>query len=264
MNLLQDFLDALRMQDWSQAGGPMRMSQKLEIADYGHARLPGNVRTLMERIDAMGGAPTTAGGNLNRAFVEGIFDSIQMTPVWRKSILAINKVLNEPDVIDLLRARKVAHAAGFLAPRQKKFHLTRKGKKLLAPDQAGEFYRALFSGYFQSFNLAYDVIREDIPAIQETFPAIVWRMDAVVRDWTPVAGLALRILLPAPLQRVREAATTFFCEDEILISYIYNPLERMGLLEHDGDAACPFGITKKSRIKTTRLWRKFLWFDWQP
>jgi hypothetical protein len=264
MNPLQDFLDALRMQDWSQPGGPMRLSHKLEIGDYGHAELPANVRTLMERIDAMGGAPCTAGGNLNRAFIEGIFESLQIHAARRESILAYNKVLNEPDIGDLHRARQVAHAAGFLAPRQKKFQLTRKGKKLLAPDQAGEFYRELFSGYFQRFNLGYDVIREDIPAIQETFPAIVWRMDAQARDWTPVEGLAPRILLPMPLVQVREAATTFFCEDDILSYYIYKPLERMGLLDHDGDNECPFGIGKKSRIKTSRLWRKFLWFDWQP
>jgi hypothetical protein len=67
-----------------------------------------------------------------------------------------------------------------------------------------------------------------------------------------------------PLVQAREAATTFFCEDDILSYYIYKPLERMGLLDHDGDNECPFGIGKKSRIKTSRLWRKFLWFDWQP
>ena len=139
MNLIQDFLDALRMQDWKQPGGPMRLSHKLEVGDYGHAELPANVRTLMETIDAMGGAPCTTGGNLNRAFVEGIFESLKIHAVRRESILAYNKVLNEPDVGDLHRARQVAHAAGFLAPRQKKFQLTRKGKNSSHPIRLGNF-----------------------------------------------------------------------------------------------------------------------------
>jgi hypothetical protein len=264
MNQIQEFLNALRVQDWSGSEGPMRLSHKLEAADYAHAQLPANVRILIERLDSEGGVPATSAGNLPRAFVEDVFECLQMSDAWRAVIRTDKKVMNEMDASALHRARVVAHAAGFLALRKKRFQTTQKGKKLLAPDRAGDFYRELFTGYFRRFNLSYDLIYHDLPEIQATLPAILWRMDAELRDWTPVAGLAPRILLPVVLQRLRDFETQYFKSDDFLVGYVHEPLRRMGLLEVEHGDSNPLGIGQKSRIKTSRLWRKFLWFDWQP
>lgn len=242
----------------------MRLCHKLDAADYAEASLPANVRILLERLVAEGGSPATTKGNLNRALIEGLFENLRMPATWRKMIRGVNKVLNETDVFDLHRARLVAEMAGLLALRKKRFAPTGRGLKLLAPDQAGEFYRAIFLGYFLKFNLAYESRFLEVPAIQDSMAAILWRIDAELRDWTPVAGLAARLLLPVPLRLVREAATPYIGEDQYLISCVHEPLRRMGLLESDAPEESLFGIEVKGRIRTTRLWRKFLWFDWQP
>lgn len=201
------------------------------------------------------------GGNLTRAFVESVFECLCIPPSWRGTIRAVNKVLNEKDVWDLHRARLVAQAAGLLVFRKKRFQPTKKGLKLLAAEQAGEFYREIFRAYFQRYNLGYDIPHCEFPGIQATMPAILWRMDTEVRDWTPVAGLASRILLPVPLLSLREAATDYMNEDTYLVGYVYYPLYRMGLLETDVSEESTFGIREGNRIKTTGLWRKFFWFD---
>lgn len=261
---IQDFLDALRIQNWSGSAGPMRLSHKLAADDFSAASLPANIRVLMEQLVADGGTPATVAGNLNRAFVESVFEKLRMSKCWRESIRAVSKVLNETDVFDLHRARCVAQTAGFLTLRKKRFQATKKGSSLLAADQAGEFYRAIFLAYLQKFNLGYEMRFREVPELQDTLPAILWRIDAVLRDWTPVLGLAPRLLLPVPLQRLREAVTPYISEENYLRSYVFHPLDRMGLLQNDDREENPFEFDEKSRIKTTPLWRKFLWFDWQP
>lgn len=258
---IQDHVNELVRQDWKTSEGPMRLCHKLDAADFSGACLPANVRVLMERLVADGGSPATAGGNLNRAFVESVFDHLVMPRKLRESIRAVNKVLNETDVRDLHRARLVAQAAGFLSVRKKRFQPTRKGVKHLAPEQAGEFYREIFIAYFRRYNLGYDVYHREFPVLQTILPVTLWRIDAELRDWMPVQGLASRILLPIPLRDLRDAATDFLSEDQYLVGYIYEPLRRMGLLETDLPEESCFGIDEKNRIKTSRLWRKFLWFD---
>lgn len=242
----------------------MRLCHKLDAADYAEASLPANARILLERLVAEGGSPATTKGNLNRTLIEGLFENLRMPATRREMIRGVNKVLNETDVFDLHRARLVAQMAGLLTLRKKRFQPTRLGVELLAADRAGEFYHAMFLGYFQKFNLGYESRFPEIPAIQDTMAAILWRIDAELRDWTPVAGLAPRLLLPIPLQLVREAATPYISEDHYLIGCVHEPLRRMGLLESDASEESLFRIDLKSRIRTTRLWRKFLWFDWQP
>jgi hypothetical protein len=158
-----------------------------------------------------------------------------MPQSWRETIRAVNKVLNETDVYDLHRACLVA--------------------------QAGEFYREIFLAYFQRYNLGYDMPHREFPGIQATMPAIVWRMDTEVRDWTPVAGLASRILLPVPLCNLQDATTDDMNEDSYLVGYVTYPRYGMGLLETDVSEGSPFGIREENRNKTTGLWRKVLWFD---
>ncbi len=137
-------------------------------------------------------------------------------------------------------------------------------ERLSMPQSWRETIRAvmeIFRAYFQRYNLGYDMPHREFPGIQATMPAILWRMDTEVRDWTPVAGLASRILLPVPLRNLQDAATDYMNEDPYLAGYVYYPLYRMGLLETDVSEGSPFGIREENRIKTTGLWRKFLWFD---
>lgn len=264
MVLLHKFLEALIRQDWMQKDGPMRLSGKLTLADYAHSRLATNMRVFMRQLEAEGGSTAaTATGNLKRAFVERIFEKLDMPAMLRESILHINKVINETDVSVLHLARVVADCGGFVLKRKNHFVLTAKGKKLLAESNAGEFYRALFVAYLRNFNLAYDLRRQDVPSIQQTMPAILWCMDAVMKDWTPIKGLAPEILLPIPLLQLRAAMITpYDTEESMLSDYVIRPLFNLGLLEAD-PVNHKYLDTEQARFRTSRLWRQFLWFDLQ-
>ena len=264
---LQQFLDALSQQDWAQKDGPMRLSGKLTIADYAHAPLATNVRVFMRQLEAEGGSTSaTATGNLKRAFVERVFEDLDMPAPWRETIRHINKVINETDVSVLRLARVVADCGGFVIRRKNHFVLTAKGKKLLADSNAGEFYRALFIAYLRNFNLAYMQPRQDVPSIQHTMLAILWRIDAVLKEWTPFKGLAPRILMPLPLQHLRAAITSpYDTEESILIGYLIKPLFDLGLLEADkADSNTHiFFDYENVQLRISRLWRQFIWFEWQ-
>lgn len=261
---LQQFINSLIQQDWAQKDGPMRLSGKLTIADYAHAPLATNMRVFMRQIEAEGGSTAaTATGNLKRDFVERVFEELDMPALWRETIRHLNKVINETDVSVLHLARVVADCGGFVVKRKNHFVLTAKGKKLLADTNAGEFYRALFVAYLRNFNLAYDLRRQDVPSIQQTMPAILWRMDAVMKDWTPIKGLAPEILLPIPFLHLRDAMITpYDTEESMLSDYVIRPLFNLGLLEAD-PVNHKYLDMEQAQFRTSRLWRRFLWFDLQ-
>jgi hypothetical protein len=119
----------------------------------------------------------------------------------------------------------------------------------------------LFVAYFRRFDLRYRQLR-DVPGIQATVAAILWRLDTVARDWTPVRGLAPRILLPRVLDEMHETMTyPHDAEEWILANYLLNPLLDFGLIETKKQGEWP-GVTEKDRVRVTALWEKFIRFAW--
>lgn len=259
----QQFLDELRVADWEGSEGPMRLSSKLQLGDFSGASLPTNVRLLLTTLEAEGGTKATATGNLNRAFVAKMFEQLEMDNERRDLIRKYSKVMNETEVGDLHLARIVAECGRLLARRSKRFNVTARGRKLMADDQAGAFYKALFIAYFRKFDLTYDFPLRPVPEIQATMAAILWRLDAVAQDWTPLGGLPEVVLLPRVYQRLREAMThpEFDREEWIFGGHVLTPLLNLGLIEHR--ASSEWGFKAEDEVRVTRLWRKFIWFDHQ-
>lgn len=155
--------------------------------------------------------------------------------------------------------RLVSQCARLVARRKKRFHVTKSGCALLPDDQAGALYHALFLAYFRRFDLGYMQLR-DVPGIQTTVAAILWRLDMMARDWTPVRGLAPCILLPGVLNEMHEAMTyPDDSEEWILASYLLDPLRDFGLIETRKRGEWP-GVSEKDDIRVTGLWRKFIHF----
>jgi hypothetical protein len=255
------FLGSLLVADWESPTGPMAFSPNLALIDLADATFFQNTRLLLAALAAKQGTPATATGNLTRAFVGSLFDRVILSAANRDSIRHVCKVVNEHDVWPLHLARVVAECARLVARRNKRFQLTRAGKELLPDDQAGALYRRLFLAYFRKFDLHYDFHLRDVPGIQQTLAVILWRLDSVAGDWTPVCGLASQILLPGVFKELHAAMVSPYDKEEwILGGYVLEPLFDIGLLERKRRSEWTL-VTKDDEIRTTALWRKFIHFE---
>jgi hypothetical protein len=254
----------LLVADWDSATGPIRFSSALTLSDLADADFFQNTRVLLQALAAGNGSAATATGNLTRAFVAQLFDSLALSTPARESIQKVCKVVNEPDVWPLHLARVVAECAGLMQRRSKRFQLTKAGRTFLPDDQAGLLYRRLFLAYFRRFDLHYDFRLRNVPGIQETMAVILWRLDTVARDWEPVGGLAPHVLLPGVLHQLHAAMVSQYDTEEwILSGYVLDPLFDLGLIERKKPGDWP-GITEKDTIRVSPLWRKFITFGPQP
>jgi hypothetical protein len=101
----------------------------------------------------------------------------------------------------------------------------------------------------------------DVPLIQQSFAVILWRLDTVARDWTPVRGLARHILLRSVFEQLHEAMKSPYDKEEwILAGYVLDPLLNLGLIERKCRSKWP-SVTENEQIRTSALWRKFIAFE---
>lgn len=254
------FCHLLITADWEKSDGPLRLAADLTLPDLAHAHFFLNARVFLAALAENDGAPATATGNLNRKFIAGIFDSLKLSIPYLQSIHTVCKVINEWDLWPLHLVRVVSESAGLVARRKGKFQLTKTGRALLPEDQVGALFRKLFIAYFRRFDLRYDFHLRDVPDIQRTIPAILWRLHAIARDWKPVQGLAPEVLLPGVLEQMHKVMTyAHDTEEWILAGYVLNPLFNLGLIERKEKTEWS-GITDKDVIRITEVWRKFITF----
>jgi hypothetical protein len=254
------FSRGLLVANWEHPDGALRLSAGLLLADLAEADFFMNTRTLLSALSKEEGAPATATGNLSRAFVGSIFERLKLSKPYRDSVRKVCKVVNEQDVWPLHLARVVAECAGLMARRKKRFQLTKPGRALLPDETAGALYRRLFLAYFRRFDLHYDFHLRDVPGIQQTMAVILWRLDTVARDWTPVRGLGPQILLPGVLDQLHAAMMSpHDTEEWILAGYVLYPLYDLRLLERKPRSEWP-SVTERDHIRISPLWRKFLSF----
>lgn len=257
---VQGFLIELSVADWSDPAGPIRLSGDLRLDELGGAQFFANARLFLAALAEEGGADATATGNLTRAFVGRMFERLDMPESARESVRRYNKVLNELDVGPLHRARLVCECGGLVQRRKKKFFLTKAGRELMPDECAGALYRALFLAYFRRFDLRYSFPIRDVPSIQTTMAAILWRLDAVAQDWVPVIGLAPLILLPRVYQELRSVMFSPLEKEEwILSGYVLRTLTSLGLLDEQCIEKWK-GIPETVNVRVTPLWRRFISF----
>jgi hypothetical protein len=255
------FMRGLLVADWGSTASPMRFSSSLAFSDLAEAPFFQNARLLLAALDEAGGTLATATGNLNRGFVRQMFDRMVLPKLFREMTLRYSKVLNEQDVWSLHIARIVSECAGLVARRKKRFQITQAGRALLPEAQAGVLFRKLFLAYFRKFDLHYDFFLRDVPGIQETLAVILWRLDNLARDWTPISGLASQVLLPGVLEELHTAmAFPHDTEEWILSGYVLEPLLDLGLVERASPSEWP-RLTDKDKVRVSALWLKFVHFD---
>ena len=248
----------LLVAEWESPANPLRLCSDLTPADLADATIFQNTRRFIAALAEAGGTAATATGNLNRVFVRQMFDRLILSRRFRESTLRFSKVLNEPDVWPLHIVRVVSELAGLVTHRKKRFQVTRAGRELLPEAQAGALFHKLFLTYFRKFDLQYDFHLRAVPGIQQTLAAILWRLDNVAGDWTPVHGLAGHILLPGVLDQLRSTMVSEHESEEwILGGYVLKPLVEFGLLERRPPTEWTV-FEKEHEIRLSPLWERFI------
>jgi len=254
------FLRHLLAANWEAADGPMRFSPDLTLSDLADSVFLQNTRRFLAALADAGSTPATVTGNLTRAFVRQMFDRLILPAHFREITPRFRKVMNEPDVWNLHIARIICEIAGLVARRNQRFQLTRAGRELRAEAHAGTLYRKLFLAYFRKFDLHYGFHSRNVPGIQQTLAVTLWRLDNVACDWTPVRGLAGKILLPGVLNQLQAEIVSVHNEEEwILSGYVLEPLLDLGLLDRNPRNDWP--LTENCQVRITPLWQKFIHFD---
>jgi hypothetical protein len=258
---LEGYCRSLCEADWQDPDGPLRLSRRLSSPVLQHADFFHNTHQFLLALQEQGQTAATATGNLNRVFVRQMFDRVALSAWARERILRVNKILNEQDVWALHLSRVVSEIAGLVSRRSKSFKLTRQGTALLAEERAAELYHMLFIAYFRKFDLHYDFHLRNVPGIQQSMAAILWRVGDVLQDWRPVRDLAPQILLPRVLQQLHEVMISEYDKEEWIFSgYVLEPLRNFGLIEKRSKSDWP-GITEKDSVRVTRLWKQFISFS---
>ncbi len=233
---------------WEADEFPMQMSNDLPLNSCERSRLFRNCRKLLIAIHAEGGVKITSGGNLTRAFVAQMTESLEINQENLAFTRKYKKTINEEDVWEIHLTRVICQAAKLIRPYRGKFRVLKKAESLLDDQHAGKLYKQLFIGLFTGFNLAYMDGRSPCHAIQRTLPYILYRLGKLTWDhWRTIEEMPSQVLLPAVLVEVEDECSTSYSQNayELLSYRALLPLVELGLLDGQQiDAPHGFSILK--------------------
>ncbi len=259
---LQAALEALMRADLDDPAGVIRFSADLTAEETAGAGLPAACRVLLEHLGQAGEVKATAKlGNLARAFVKEVYQHLPLPKEKRASIDRYIKALNEEDIPLLHQARVTCAQARLLARSKGRFSLTQRGKELLAPGRAGEFYRVLFIAFFNTINLGYwDRLGDGLAGLQDTLPVILWRLAAAARDWVAPAALIEATLLPLVREQVEDREAKDLPAPGWTVEIrLWQHLEAFGLLESRRKSKAKW-YASPDAYRVTRLFGRFISF----
>jgi hypothetical protein len=249
---------ALTRPDWIDTA--LTLNDELSLEDLSEAKIFQNARRTLLVIQELGAAKATASGAFNRKFATRMFEEFVMSDNTRKSILHVNKVLNQDDVPFLTLFRHLLTKAGLLLFSKGEFRLTKKGGALLAESAAGELCVLLFRTLLLQINLgAMDGLPEAMQ-VQRCIGFSMYQISRKADNWISFDDLVPILFLPA----IRDSLPPSTWSPDPAPSYaelrVLRPLKDFGLLE----------IEKKdrwgspSRVRKTRLFDKLIQFNLPP
>jgi hypothetical protein len=240
---------------------PIRLEPNLSWEQVAHTPFLHDVRAFLQATDEFNGAPTTAEGNLNRAFVAHMLELLALPPGRLEMIQRVCKVVNEPDVWALHTVRVVCEVGRLVRKYKKRFVVTSKARELLRENRAGVLYHYLFHTMFREFNLDYISDWAKAPGIQATLPYQLYRIGQLpLGQDHDIESLAPVVFVPALQQEIR---TVFSHEDApewLLKVHLLRALESFGLVQMVQGPAKPPGIDLMNRMRRLPLFDAFIRF----
>lgn len=148
-------LDALLLSRGQTMPRAIALASDLDGSSVADAPLLATTRLMIQRAQAIDGLTLTATGALSRADVRALFDAMSWPGYDKANALAMNKVLNEADVMPVELTRLTAQTAKLLRKREKRLLATKSGSGLAEPEMAAELFARLFATIFWQINLSY-------------------------------------------------------------------------------------------------------------
>lgn len=146
-------------------------------------------RLMIERAVNEGGLTLTATGALSRADTRAVFDAMIWPGYDKAQALAMNKVLNEADVMPVEATRMIGQMAKLFRNRQRRLHATPLARRLLSLDQSLDLFALLFETAFWRANLGYfDKVPVDAWP-QNHVGLVLWCLSVAAPEWITVEPL---------------------------------------------------------------------------
>lgn len=241
---------------------PIRLEPNLSFEQVRQTQFLHNVRAFLRAVEEWGGAPTTAKGNLTRAFVEHMLERLSLKPDYLVMMRKVCKVINESDVWALHIARVVCQVGRLVRKHKKRFVLTRKARELLQEDRAGALYQHLFHTMFREFNLDYISHWAEVPGIQETIPYELYRIAQLpLGQDHDIEGLVPIVFVPAVREQISRASPMEDAAEWLMKDHLLRPLESFGLVKIVAGKRKPPSVDLMNRVRRLPLFDVFIRFE---
>ena len=229
-----------------------------EPAELAAAPILCATRAFIERAQASGGLTLTLGGALSRADTKALFDITEWPDYDRASVLAVNKVLNEDDVLPIQFTRMVAQDARLLRAAKGRLLATRRATPLLEASGTSDLFRIMFETAFWRINLAYF---DGLPIDhwpQTHIGVVLWSLSVAAHDWTKPDELLSTCTMPEPSPRGATSNVSVYA----MITRVLRPATWFGLLECKQAAEAPRSAPGRHRLyRKTPLFDRLVSFD---
>lgn len=238
--------------------GPLRIAEDLPSTAFDgvEALLMVNAQRLLRVVADEGPIRLTPAGNLPRAFVARMLDTLSWYPGFVTDLRDGSRVLNEEDVRPLHITRVVLELARLLRRAGRQVRTTAEGRTLSAPDRAGALAARLFRTYFKALDLRYLTQGIGGEEIQSLFPLILWRLAGLDVGWRTASELTDAVTTPEHRAAWDELLVPLW---NFMQGRVLNPLCDFGLLETDLD-----GWSLESlRYRRTPLFSRFLSWEFR-
>jgi hypothetical protein len=175
--------------------GPCRVREDLALDDLAGTDVLPNARILLAELER-GRAKLTGKGRLNREFVAILMERFQWRDLDPAGVRAVSKVVNEGDFPPARYLHAVLKLSGLVRRDKGYLVTTRKGRDLLAEEQAGRLQATLFRTTFVRYNPAY-LDAFDMPEVfAPQISLILFLIGQFRAEWRPAEAILRSTTLP--------------------------------------------------------------------
>lgn len=243
--------------DW-RGLGPLRMMPNLPLAAAEVAPWFVVARLLLRIIEESGGIKLTPAGNLPKAVVGRLVESV-LSEATREhwSGQGVERV-KEQDLQLIHLPRVLLEVGGLMKRRKGHLVLSKEGRGLLPDARAGELYARLFETCFRRFNLGYLDGAQKAPVFQQLIGYPLVRLRDLASDWVSVERVVAEALHPMVRPNVPVPPHGFDDLPLIATTRLLRPLERFALVEQRELPRTPEDILPRFEVRKTPLYDLFL------
>ena len=183
------------------AEGILRIDTSLGLEPLAESHTLVNARTLLAALVERPENATSELKNLNRAFVKRMTEELAWPPGYVEQVWRHNRVLDETDVPRLFILRHLMEIAGLVNRRKGAFHATRLGKRLLAPERAGELFDLLLRSYLGRLNWAFISLGPEDGEMQRYSVHALWTIRQLAENGATAEEIASRLVVSDTIWR---------------------------------------------------------------